>query len=100
MTSDSETPTKTVHAIIRGRVQGVWYRSWTVEQATDRGLAGWVRNRTDGTVEALFHGPAAAVDDMLAACRQGPPAAWVQNIITDFTAAPPGAPGFHQRPTA
>lgn len=92
--------TKTVQVIIRGRVQGVWYRSWTEQEATARGLSGWVRNRTDRTVEALFHGPAAAVDDMLAACRQGPPAARVENILTDFTAAPPTAPGFHQRPTA
>lgn len=94
-----ERPIKSVHAIIRGRVQGVWYRSWTIQEATRRGLAGWVRNRTDGTVEALFHGPAADVDDMLAACRQGPPAAWVENILTDFAVAPPSTPGFRQLPT-
>lgn len=95
---EPEVPLKTVRAVVRGRVQGVWYRSWTVQEATRRGLAGWVRNRTDGTVEALFHGPADKVDDMLIACRQGPPAAWVQNILTDDVIAPP-TPGFRQLPT-
>lgn len=95
----SQFPIKTVHAVIRGRVQGVWYRSWTVQEATRRGLSGWVRNRMDGTVEALFHGPGADVDDMLAACRQGPPAAWVETIITDITAAPPSTQDFRQLPT-
>ena len=96
---EPEMPFKTVHAVIRGRVQGVWYRSWTVQEATRRGLAGWVRNRMDDTVEALFSGPADQVDDMLAACRQGPPAAWVENILTDDAVAPPSKPGFRQLPT-
>jgi len=94
-----ETPSKTVHAVISGRVQGVWYRSWTVQEATRHGLSGWVRNRADGTVEALFHGPAGKVDAMLAACRRGPPAARVDGIRIG-AAPPPSAPGFHQRPTA
>ncbi len=96
---EPEIPLRSVHAVIRGRVQGVWYRSWTVQEATRRGLSGWVRNRTDGTVEALFTGPADQVDDMLAACRRGPPAAWVQNILTDDAVAPPSTPGFRQLPT-
>jgi acylphosphatase len=95
----SAIPAKTVRAVIRGRVQGVWYRSWTVQEAMRRDLSGWVRNRTDGTVEALFSGPAERVDDMLAACRQGPPAAWVENVLIDATAAPPAIPGFRQLPT-
>ena len=65
---------------IRGRVQGVWYRAWTVEQATGRGLRGWVRNRRDGSVEALLCGPATQVRDMIEACRCGPPAARVESI--------------------
>lgn len=65
---------------VRGRVQGVWYRGWTVEQATRRGLRGWVRNRHDGSVEALFCGPAATVDEMIAACRHGPRAAHVESV--------------------
>jgi acylphosphatase len=60
------------HAIIRGRVQGVGYRDFTEREARARGLTGWVRNRRDGTVEAVLAGPPAAVADMIAACRRGP----------------------------
>jgi acylphosphatase len=70
---------------ISGKVQGVWYRAWTVEQATARGLLGWVRNRLDGSVEALFAGPVDRVADMIEACRQGPKAARVANVaVEDF----------------
>lgn len=65
---------------IEGRVQGVWYRGWTVQEAIRRGLSGWVRNRSDGSVEALFSGPEAVVDAMVLACREGPPAAHVTNV--------------------
>jgi len=88
-----------VRARIEGRVQGVWYRGWTVDQASARGLAGWVRNRRDGSVEALFAGPEEAVRDMLAACRQGPPAARVAAVIESPAALPDGT-GFVQLPTA
>lgn len=90
---------KAIRAHITGRVQGVWYRGWTVETATGLGLSGWVRNRADGSVEAVFAGPAAAVDRMLAACRQGPPAARVDHIA-DEPAADPGHGRFEQRATA
>jgi acylphosphatase len=70
----------TVSVRIRGRVQGVWYRGWTEEQAALRGLRGWVRNRRDGSVEALFRGPAALVQDMIDACWKGPPAARVEAV--------------------
>ena len=73
-------PEKTVHVIISGRVQGVWYRAWTKENATALGLSGFVRNRLDGTVEAVFSGPAKDVDDMLARCANGPPHADVSGI--------------------
>ena len=90
---------KAATARIRGEVQGVWFRSWTVEEATRRALRGWVRNRRDGSVEALFAGPAAAVDEMIAACRRGPPAARVAEVAaTPADEAPP--PGFRQLPTA
>lgn len=70
---------------ITGKVQNVWYRAWTVEQAQARGLRGWVRNRADGSVEALFAGPQAQIDDMIAACRQGPKAARVAGVaVEDF----------------
>lgn len=65
---------------IRGRVQGVWFRGWTSEQAKSRGLSGWVRNRVDGSVEALFIGPEPMVAAMIAACREGPPSAEVTRI--------------------
>lgn len=76
-----ETGTEvTVLVRIRGRVQGVWYRAWTVEEATRRGLSGWVRNRGDGSVEALFRGSESIVADMIGACGKGPPAARVESI--------------------
>ncbi|MBP2300062.1 acylphosphatase [Azospirillum picis] len=76
-------PRKVVRARILGKVQGVWYRGWTVDTATRLGLTGWVRNRSDGTVEALFAGPAAAVDHMLDACRRGPSAAIVRDVVAE-----------------
>jgi acylphosphatase len=57
---------------IRGRVQGVGYRAFVENQAVALGLEGWVRNRRDGSVEALFAGPANVVSDMVALCRRGP----------------------------
>jgi len=90
---------KTVRAVISGEVQGVWYRGWTVDEATRRGLSGWVRNRRDGTVEAVFAGDPERVDDMLAACWQGPPAARVAEVRSE-PATPPARGGFHQAPTA
>lgn len=82
-------------AHISGRVQMVWFRAWTVAEAKKRGLAGWVRNRKDGSVEALFSGEADAVEAMLGACREGPPKAAVIDIVIQPAEAPE-APGFHQ----
>lgn len=85
------------HAVlvrIEGRVQGVWYRGWTVQQAMRRGLNGWVRNRSDSSVEALFAGPADAVEAMVIACHQGPASARV-TAVTARPADPPDRPGFH-----
>ena len=65
---------------IYGRVQGVWFRAWTVREATTLGLRGWVRNRSDGSVEALFAGDPAAVHAMIERCRIGPAAARVERI--------------------
>jgi acylphosphatase len=89
---------KTVHVRISGRVQGVWYRGWTVETARRLGLAGWVRNRADGTVEAVFQGSDAAVDTMIGMCRQGPPAASVTAVVAE-PAPPQDFQGFAQRAT-
>jgi acylphosphatase len=71
------------HVVIRGRVQGVGYRAWVEHQAHVRRLDGWVRNRRDGSVEAVFAGPDAVVSDMIAACRRGPSAARVDAIDND-----------------
>jgi acylphosphatase len=67
-------------AIIRGRVQGVGYRAFVEYTAQDHGLAGWVRNRRDGSVEAVFAGPSETVAAMIEACRRGPPGARVVEI--------------------
>lgn len=88
--------TKSVHVVISGRVQGVFYRGWTEERAGRLGIAGWVRNRSDGTVEAVFSGPGEAVDRLLAECRQGPPAARVDDIAV-APAEPVTARGFEVR---
>ncbi|MHA1538953.1 MAG: acylphosphatase [Alphaproteobacteria bacterium] len=63
---------KTVRVMIEGVVQGVYYRKWTVGAARDLGLKGWVRNRQNGSVEAVFSGQTAQVDEMLAQCLEGP----------------------------
>ena len=65
---------------IIGRVQGVGYRAWVEHRARARGLEGWVRNRRDGRVEALFAGPAEVVSEMIASCRRGPSSARVEAV--------------------
>ena len=68
------------HVIIKGRVQGVGFRYWTEQQALLRGLQGFVRNRRDGSVEAMFSGSAKMVADVLEACRDGPPGSRVSAV--------------------
>jgi acylphosphatase len=65
---------------VTGRVQGVGYRAWVEHRARAQGLEGWVRNRNDGSVEALFSGSADAVADMIALCRDGPSLARVAAV--------------------
>jgi len=65
---------------IAGRVQGVWFRGWTGETATTLGLDGWVRNRRDGTVEAVFSGSPEVIEKMIARCHDGPPHARVERV--------------------
>jgi acylphosphatase len=89
---------RTVHVIVFGKVQGVGYRAWTEYKARSAGLAGWVRNRQDGSVEALFSGDPEAVDAMAQACRKGPRlSAVVDVIVTERAEQPP--PDFHVLPT-
>ncbi|MEE4155306.1 MAG: acylphosphatase [Erythrobacter sp.] len=71
---------KAISVILHGRVQGVFYRDWTVERARAFGLAGWVRNLPEGTVEAHLEGDAQAIRAMIAAMQEGPPRALVNAI--------------------
>ena len=85
--------------IISGRVVGVGFRDWMVERAEELGVFGWVRNRRDGTVEALVDGDEGAVAELLRACRRGPRLANVTEILEEMAEAPEG-PGFRRLPTA
>jgi acylphosphatase len=84
------------HVTVRGRVQGVGYRAFVEHAALKRGIEGWVRNRRDGSVEALFAGVPDAVAAMIEACRRGPFAARVDALDQregsedDLTARAPG----------
>ena len=80
---------------IAGRVQGVGFRAWLVDTATELGISGWVRNRSDGSVEALIAGETAAVEELSRLCRRGPRMAEVSSIEEDL-AEPPDGPGFFQ----
>jgi acylphosphatase len=82
----------TMRVRITGRVQGVCYRAWTERTASALGLSGWIRNRRDGAVEAVFSGAAGQVSEMLRLCREGPPGAQVEEVaaVEDFGGAPPG----------
>jgi acylphosphatase len=84
---------------IRGRVQGVGYRDAMVDAANLFGICGWVRNRGDGTVEALIQGDAAAVEKLLSWCRRGPPAARVTAIATLEVTPEPTLVEFQRLPT-
>ena len=90
---------KAVHQRISGCVQGVGYRAWVVQMAARLGVRGWVRNRNDGTVEALIIGDAQALAAMIEACRQGPRAATVRDVAIS-EAEDDGSTGFAARPTA
>ncbi len=79
-----------------GRVQGVWFRESCRQEAVAVGVGGWVRNNADGRVEAVFDGPAAAVEHMVAWCRHGSPPARV-DTVTVTVEEPVGEPGFHVR---
>ncbi len=88
---------RAIHLTITGRVQGVGYRWWAVGEARRLGLRGYVRNRRDGSVEAVAAGPAEAVARFADACRHGPPAAFVEAASVSDIAPPPDLPaGFEQ----
>ena len=72
------------HVFVSGRVQGVFFRVFTREQAGERGVNGWARNLPDGRVEAVFEGPRAAVERVVEWCRHGPPYAEVSTVEIDW----------------
>ena len=87
-----------VRLVISGRVQGVGFRAFVERQALKRGLRGWVRNRRDGTVEALFIGDERSLGEVEAACRRGPSLAVVTQLDR-FEATDDRTEGFEARPT-
>ena len=90
---------KRVHVVVSGDVQGVGYRYTMLIVAREAGVAGWVRNRRDGTVEAEVEGAPDRVDEVLAWMAEGPPGSRVETArVTD--SAPAGEHGFEVRPTA
>ena len=89
---------KAARVHIFGRVQGVWFRGWTVTTAVDLDVEGWVRNRRDGSVEALFVGPPAAIATAVMSCHEGPHLARVSEVETAPAAVEPST-DFSQRPT-
>jgi len=88
------------HVVIEGKVQGVWFRAWTRERAVAHGLSGWVRNRRDGAVEAVFDGPTAIVEMMIRACWDGPSAARVLAVRVDPIPVEEPIEGFTVLPSA
>ncbi len=88
---------KRVHVVVSGRVQGVAFRASCQRQAVTLDVRGWVRNRWDGAVEALFEGEPAAVDAMVRWCHHGPPAADVERVEMTDAAAGPAERGFRVR---
>ncbi len=91
--------TECVQVRIRGRVQGVWYRAWTEKTARSLGLRGWVRNRSDGSVEALFCGAPEMVAHMLELLEEGPPAARVDSVEVERDVPPVPEKDFRTLPT-
>lgn len=84
------------HVTVKGEVQGVFFRETTRRKATEAGVAGWVANCADGSVEAVFEGPAQAVDQLVEFCREGPTAATVEHV--EVRDEPPEGPtGFDVR---
>ena len=87
------------HAVISGRVQGVSFRYYAYHEALKHGLKGWVRNLSDGRVEALFEGDRQAIERVLAWCKLGPPAAQVDEVQVEWQDSSEQLEAFNVRPT-
>ena len=83
--------------VVRGRVQGVFFRDSTKREADAKGVRGWVRNREDGAVEAVFEGSEEAVDALIRWCREGPARANVEDMDVSLGEDPDGFSGFEVR---
>jgi acylphosphatase len=97
MTDESNEIT-TLRLRIEGSVQGVGYRDFVMMSARDLGVDGWIRNRSDGTVEALVSAPNSLVEKLVGLCMRGPPGARIGNVEL-HKAEPPTETGFRRRPT-
>lgn len=84
---------RTIRIVMSGRVQGVGFRAWIERRARELGVSGWVRNKRDGTVEALFHGSDDAVHDIIGQCRHGPSRASVE-VLERYEEREAPQPGF------
>jgi len=94
----SESDFVSYYVTVKGRVQGVGYRAWCAAEAESRGLSGWIRNRRDGFVEAVYHGRADRVKEMVALSEEGPELARIDRILA-HPCDPPDVAGFVRRPT-
>jgi len=94
----SEPPAR-LEAIVRGRVQGVGFRYYVVRRASRLGLTGWIGNEADGSVRCVAEGPPAALDELLATLRHGPPGARVDDVVTTRGSAANGFARFSVRAT-
>lgn len=90
-------PLRQLHAIVHGRVQGVYFRHHTVQVARDVGARGWVRNLPDGTVEVMAIGTQAQLNRLMTFLQEGPPAAQVMGLETEYLAPVQSFSGFHVR---
>jgi len=87
---------KRLRVVVSGRVQGVFFRDTVSREASAAGVSGWVRNREDGTVAAVFEGDDEAVNRMVDLCRRGPPRAEVEGVRVE-EGDPEGLEGFEVR---
>lgn len=97
MSQSKNSPTEELYAVVRGRVQGVGFRYFVVEEAARLGLRGYARNESNGDVEVLAQGPRLALERLLSLLRQGPPAAYVSDVQVIWREPTEHVSGFHVR---